>query len=55
MTEERNSRQAEKKKNILESTFASDDEGDASGGGSGDDSDWDVGEAEYDGSSEEDE
>jgi len=54
-TEERNSRQAEKKKTILESAFASDDEADASVGGSGDDSDWDVGEAEYDGSSEEDE
>merc|ERR1711957_113106 len=55
-TEERNSRQAEKTKNILESAFASDDEGDISDSSSVEDSDWDVGEAEYvGGSSDEDE
>lgn len=50
--EEKTSRQVEKKKSILATAFASDDEEDsASGSGSDEESDWEVGEAMYTGGS----
>merc|ERR1719491_18171 len=52
---ERNSNLAEKKKSILASAFASDDEGEIFCTGSDEESDWDVGEAMYAGSSDEEE